>query len=298
MIGKKFGRWTVVEQVDRPHGTTSTSHFWRCRCDCGNEGIVSTNSLNMGKSQSCGCYAKEQASTRTVEDISGQRFGKLIVIKRVPKPENLKSNGAYWLCQCDCGKEKIIMGKSLRNGKTTSCGCRISEVARVDITGNKYGKLTILRYYCVSNSSSGHALWECQCECGNICIANSTSLKSGSTKSCGCLNSQGEEEIKKLLTANNIIFKREHTFSDLRYKGLLRFDFAIFDNNNSLILLCEYDGEQHQLKESKYFDNEIQLRDNLKNEYCQSNNIPLVRIPYTKLNNITLEDIFKESFPL
>lgn len=57
-------------------------------------------------------------------DLTGQKFGRLTVIKRV---ENAKDRHASWLCKCDCGNEKIICGKSLRSGITLSCGCLKSE---------------------------------------------------------------------------------------------------------------------------------------------------------------------------
>ena len=53
-------------------------------------------------------------------DLTGQNFGRLIVIKRV---ENDKSGNHRWLCRCDCGKEKVIRGSDLKNGHTKSCGC-------------------------------------------------------------------------------------------------------------------------------------------------------------------------------
>ena len=63
-----------------------------------------------------------------VKDLTGQRFGRLTVIKRV---ENNKHGKARWLCKCDCGNETIVLGASLSNGTTTSCGCynreRVSE---------------------------------------------------------------------------------------------------------------------------------------------------------------------------
>ena len=55
-----------------------------------------------------------------VKDITGQRFGKYTVISRV---ENNKHDMAMWLCQCDCGTQKIVMGSSLRRGLILSCGC-------------------------------------------------------------------------------------------------------------------------------------------------------------------------------
>lgn len=56
-------------------------------------------------------------------DLTGKRFGKLTVINRIED----KRNGAWWLCRCDCGKEKVIKGQSLRDGLSHSCGCGIAE---------------------------------------------------------------------------------------------------------------------------------------------------------------------------
>ena len=55
-----------------------------------------------------------------VLNLIGERFGNLIVIKRL---ENNKYNRSQWLCLCDCGKQKIISGNSLQTNKTKSCGC-------------------------------------------------------------------------------------------------------------------------------------------------------------------------------
>lgn len=53
-------------------------------------------------------------------DLTGQRFGRLTVVKRV---ENNKHGHAKWLCQCECGKHIIVCGYSLKNNNTKSCGC-------------------------------------------------------------------------------------------------------------------------------------------------------------------------------
>lgn len=73
-------------------------------------------------------------------DLTGQRFGRLIVIKRA---DNSKDNRAKWLCKCDCGNEKNIVGKSLRKMKTQSCGCLQKEQAKMVNTkhGMRYTKL-------------------------------------------------------------------------------------------------------------------------------------------------------------
>lgn len=52
-------------------------------------------------------------------DLTGQKFGRLTVIERA---EN-NGNVVCWVCKCDCGNVRIVQGCSLRNGRTTSCGC-------------------------------------------------------------------------------------------------------------------------------------------------------------------------------
>lgn len=54
-------------------------------------------------------------------DLTGKRFGMLVVIGTVDKTS--KRREPYWLCRCDCGKERIVRGSNLRSGNTKSCGC-------------------------------------------------------------------------------------------------------------------------------------------------------------------------------
>jgi hypothetical protein len=58
-----------------------------------------------------------------LEDLTNLQFGKLKVIGPGEKPKNRKSNGKYWLCQCECGNKLCLLGAGLRKGTITSCGC-------------------------------------------------------------------------------------------------------------------------------------------------------------------------------
>lgn len=58
-------------------------------------------------------------------DMSGNKYGRLTAIRRV---ENSNREQTMWLFKCDCGKEIVANGFSVRSGHTTSCGCRLSEV--------------------------------------------------------------------------------------------------------------------------------------------------------------------------
>lgn len=55
------------------------------------------------------------------KDLVGKRFGRLTVLKKLGAIT--KSVNIYWLCSCDCGKDKVVRGDYLRNGGTSSCGC-------------------------------------------------------------------------------------------------------------------------------------------------------------------------------
>lgn len=58
-------------------------------------------------------------------DLVGQRFGRLIVIRKMDRD---KWRNYLWLCECDCGRKKIIYGYNLRTGRTKSCGCLQKEM--------------------------------------------------------------------------------------------------------------------------------------------------------------------------
>lgn len=65
-------------------------------------------------------------------DVTGQRFGRLVAVKRVQTPN--RSTKAHWLCICDCGGQTVTSGQNLRRGQTTSCGCAIGAANRARLT--------------------------------------------------------------------------------------------------------------------------------------------------------------------
>jgi len=105
-----------------------------------------------------------------------------------------------------------------------------------------------------------------------------------------CNESKGEKEIDYILNKLQIIYKYQFRFKDCRDKLPLPFDFAVLDDNGKVLFLIEYDGIQHY-EAIEYFGGEkslkeTQKRDKIKDNYCLSKNIPLLRIPYWELNNI------------
>ena len=298
LTGQKFGKLTVLEITPERR---NRQVVWKCQCDCGNIVYIVGSSLRNGHTQSCGCsWYGDKA-----EDLTGQQFGKLTVLKR-NKDKNNKNRNAYWDCQCECGNIRTVDASSLRTGKITKCYNCSKKTKTIqnkgtgpikDHTGERFGLLTATKLM-PDRDKFGRAIWECKCDCGNICYIPSNSLVTGNTQSCGCFKkSAGEEEIAKLLISNNIHFIRQYTFEDCLSpkNNKLIFDFAIFDNNNNLQYIIEYDGIQH-FQPIEYFGGETNFLyqkecDNIKNNYCKNHNIPLLRIPYTRQNNIDIKDI-------
>lgn len=115
LTGRRFSRWLVVSYA----GPRGPHHYWNCVCDCGTEKAVAKNSLTASKSLSCGCLKNEQLAERRFIDLTGARFGRLIVLTRT-ETVNLRT---MWRCRCDCGAFTVVDGAALRRGLTSSCGC-------------------------------------------------------------------------------------------------------------------------------------------------------------------------------
>lgn len=123
-------------------------------------------------------------------DLTGQKFGRLTVIRRNGTG---KSGNALWECICDCGNIKTIAGKSLRNGSSKSCGCLQKEIVSAmgeNLVGKKFGRLTVIeKSDCKILNRKNGRIWKCRCDCGKTLGVCTNSLKSGNTKSCGCYKS-------------------------------------------------------------------------------------------------------------
>lgn len=96
------------------------------------------------------------------------------------------------------------------------------------------------------------------------------------------------------MNENDISYKSQYSFSDLVYKAPLRYDFAILENEK-VIRLIEFDGPQHR-EGNSWHTEESEIRDLMKNEYAKSNNIPLVRLPYSTRDKITLDLLFGDTY--
>ena len=84
--------------------------------------------------------------------------------------------------------------------------------------GKIFGNLKVLSI--VENDSKGRKRIECECGCGSIRAYDFYKVKSGHTKSCGCLVSQGEELVSKILTKCGISYLSQYSFDQIQYLHL------------------------------------------------------------------------------
>lgn len=195
MAGSRFGRWTVLEDfITTPKGENK----WRCRCDCGTERYVLERSLKYGGSKSCGCLTRERVYEAVAYDLLGQTFGNLTVVGRSKKRTK---RGGYWTCLCKCGYTCEATATDLVTGKKTHCGCQsVTNYAYVDITGQKFHRLTAL--YRVKNQvgRGGSVVWHCRCDCGKEVDLSYNDLMYSNVKSCGCQKKEHDQKLSTFLT--------------------------------------------------------------------------------------------------
>lgn len=176
----------------------------------------------------------------------------ILLIKRTTKNKNGQWNALFQCPYCENIFESKIA--NVVNGHTTSCGCLKSE----DLSGR---------------------------------TVPTAALRNGAIQSCGqCHFSKGEQKIADILDSLSVSYVKEYTgfkCYNPRTNRKLRFDFYLKDMNACI----EYDGIQHfedvNWKHETLED--VQYKDDIKNQYCKNNNINLIRIPYWDFDKLNEE---------
>lgn len=187
-VGQKFGMLTILEELG--------SNKIRCRCDCGNEKIITKSTVINGGAKSCGCLRassmrKISISHKQEKIVSyvGKKFNHLTIIDELGKGKVI--------AKCDCGniieakKYNIIDGQKKRcNDKNCPYKSkRTHKKVNINIIGEKFNALTVLEEFSVKDEKGKNIKkLRCQCNCGNIIDLRKSNVINGHTKSCGCLN--------------------------------------------------------------------------------------------------------------
>lgn len=184
------------------------------------------------------------------KDLTGMKFGKLTVIKQgedyvSPKGKHIKQ----WWCLCDCQLELpeeerklvLVIGYQLTSGKTRSCRC----LTKKDLTGQRFGRLLVIKKIQNYITSGGNQLsqYECLCDCGNYCNILGNQLSRGITKSCGCYRKENVAKINKKYKRKNNYWEK---FDDYIYK------FIDDKNIEGLISAIDYEKCKNHYWISQY----------------------------------------------
>lgn len=286
LTGQKFGKLTVISRAENKISGGKNRTMWICRCDCdkNKEIIVSADYLKRSICPSCGCEARKNRIEKNRKNNIGEKFGRLTIIDILWDENRTKA-----ICKCDCGNNYIGIKSDIVSGHTQSCGCLQSENTSLANTKDWTGYIADCGVEFIKQdhmNDKGQWIWECKCGiCGNLFYELPARVNGGHTTSCGCrIQSFGESYIESLLVSLNVNFKPQYTFDDCKSTYVLRFDFALLCHDQ-LLGLIEYDGKQH-FEPIEFFGGidgfiKTQQRDSIKNAYCRSHNIPLLRIPYT-----------------
>lgn len=310
LTGQKFGRLTVIKfdqerfDADYDSGNRHYQQYWICECSCGNIISVWKSQLINGKTKSCGCYKDEKSKERFKEDLTGRVYGRLTVIGRDYKREEIRKEEGkkakqYWLCKCSCGNEDIISVEKykLNSGHTQSCGCYKDEIRSKthskDMSGQKIDMLYLKKRLVINNET--HYLCDCDCGRKDVLIKRTYFNSCKATKSCGCMGSTGENLCIDFFDDNNIKYEKFKKFSDLvgLKGGYLSYDFYLSDYN----ILIECQGIQHE-QPIEYFGGREQFKiqqehDKRKREYADKNGYRLIEIWYKDYKKENIENILK-----
>lgn len=213
----------------------------------------------------------------------GKIYGTNKILEKSKKTD--KRNRIYWTCQCIlCNNIRDVRDDNVFQ-KCRSCAAKTRAYSKKtsiidNLTGKTFG------YWFVISKSLKPNYWHCKClHCGTEKDVFRGNLISGKSKSCGCINSWGEHSLILLFNKYKISFQKEYIFKDLLSdkQKPLRFDFAIFNKENKLFCLIEFDGRQHKEFDKNwkmsYKDfQRLQYLDKLKNIYCRRNNLKLYRL--------------------
>lgn len=131
------------------------------------------------------------------KNIENQRFGNMIVLRDSGLRYNAK---VIWTCQCDCGEIFNVRSDHIYDGTVKNCQ-KCSNKKRIkDLTGQRFGKLTVLELDTTKKSNKRTVQWKCQCDCGKQIVVDGAHLRQNQTKSCGCLREYIHQDLIKDIT--------------------------------------------------------------------------------------------------
>lgn len=267
-------------------------------CGCGSVFTVAYAHFARGK-QHCDKCSSELSSER-------QRLDDSYVLSTIEKAGcewidgEYKRNTSLLTIRCECGNTfktsfQRFTCKSKPKQQCNDCG----DVVRYSKLRHSYNYVeqTVKDKGCVLISDeyiNSETPIKIQCSCGEMFETTFNNFSGEKDKStcdaCSRSSSKGEVSIREFLLSNGVNFKEEAIVSGCSNIRDLRFDFVIYADNGDIIKAIEFDGQQHFYPVDffggeRVFKEQVE-RDKIKNLFCEEEEIPLLRIPYTEYDNI------------
>lgn len=283
---------------------TSNLHF---KCECGNEFETSIKRFaqrNKRQCDECGRYNVNNNRRYTIEQI--KKYIRDFSLELIST--SYKSCKEPLLFKCSCGNTFESPFDNVKNKSRVQCyECLPKEGNRFEkgMGGQRKGHETFAQqlydlhkdeYLIIDEYSDAKTKLRLKHNCGFIWNTTPDNVINKKRRCPQCYdvkNSHLSKDIEKWLNEHSFSFQKEYRIKECVYKRTLPFDFAIFKNGN-LFMLIEADGQHHfdyfryirdeKVREAKFLSQK--KRDQIKNSYCEQNNIPLLRIPYFKHNEL------------
>lgn len=314
----KKDRYTEVKEFIESKGNRLISEEYKnnntkleIQCSCGNIFKASFNTFKKDEQWQCPSCGEKKRIKSMQDRVEGFKFYTYEDVKNIieSKTDLILLSEEYNGCsdklklKCSCGDifykpfnaiihniksgKRNLCPKCIKKGNDENFRLKEEDIQERIIDFYKNKKFILLNHEGYKNNRS---LMSFRCvKCGSIFTSTVHELTTGEGKLCpNCETSyaKGEAKIKDFLDKRKINYKKEKTFKECRYKNVLRFDFYLPDYNCCI----EFDGKQHY-EVVDYFGGkkgyiERKRNDSIKDEYCKKNNIPLLRMPYFKFNDV------------
>lgn len=196
-----------------------------------------------------------------LKDLTGKQFGDWHVIER--DSDYITESGnkfVIWKCKCKCGNIESVWASNLIRGASTKCKDCVYQVE--DLTGKRFGRLTVIeRKDKVNNKTGKNSIaWICKCDCGNESWVRGGALKSKNPiTSCGCRQKEG---LKARIKKDRISYLKSNVYKDYKNnarKRNLSFDLTLEEFNEIINKPCYYCGasNSNQKKDMIWKENKV-----------------------------------------
>lgn len=215
-------------------------------------------------------------------DLAGKKFGKWTVIER--EKECGKRTDSRWLCRCECGNIRKVLGFTIRHG--TSMGCSMCKSTKKDMIGFKVGKLTVIEE--AGKNKRNNFYWLCKCECGKTSVVHGCALRSAKILSCGCLKGGAPREGNRRIA----IYKHIYTNFKTRNKRYNAEMISFSDFIKLTELNCHYCNSIGSNSYKDDITDEIVLYTGLDqivpgNGYAKNNSLPCCKFCNSVKNDMS-----------